>query len=65
MASCSRPGHGALPIGLAHHVELQRDIAAGVIVRWDDVAVPDSEAAAAQRDMERRCASRAPANAAQ
>src|SRR5215469_1611441 len=31
---------GALPIGLAHHVSLKRDIAAGDIVRWTDVAVP-------------------------
>ena len=30
--------HGALPIGLASHVELQRDIAAGMIVCSADVA---------------------------
>jgi predicted homoserine dehydrogenase-like protein len=45
---------GALPIGLAHKVALLRDIAAGEIVRWADVAVPDSEAVRMRRDMERR-----------
>lgn len=47
---------GALPIGLAHHVKLSRDVAAGQIVRWADAAVPDSAAATARRDMERRFA---------
>jgi predicted homoserine dehydrogenase-like protein len=28
---------GALPIGLAHHLKLKRDVAYGEIVRWDDV----------------------------
>ncbi len=45
---------GALPIGLAHKVKLVRDVAAGAIVRWSDVAVPDSEAVRARRDMEQR-----------
>jgi predicted homoserine dehydrogenase-like protein len=49
---------GALPIGLAHHVPLLRDIAAGETVRWRDVAVPDSAALTARRDMERRFAPR-------
>jgi predicted homoserine dehydrogenase-like protein len=44
---------GALPIGLAHNVALIRDIAAGEIVRWADVTVPDSEAVRVRRDMER------------
>ena len=56
---------GALPIGLAHHVPLMRDIAAGEIVRWADVAIPDSEAVEARRDMERRFAGRPSAIAAQ
>jgi predicted homoserine dehydrogenase-like protein len=56
---------GALPIGLAHRVPLVRDIAAGKIIRWADVAVPDSEAARARRDMERRFAPPAAALAAQ
>jgi predicted homoserine dehydrogenase-like protein len=48
----------ALPIGLAHHVLLKRDIAASAIVRWSDVAVPDTEAVAVRREMERRLAPR-------
>jgi predicted homoserine dehydrogenase-like protein len=47
---------GALPIGLAHKVALTRDVAAGVVVRWSDVAVPDSEAVRVRRDMESRFA---------
>ena len=47
---------GALPIGLAHRVQLVRDVAVGSIVRWADVAVPASEAAHARREMERRFA---------
>jgi predicted homoserine dehydrogenase-like protein len=48
---------GALPIGLAHHVKLVRDVAKGAIVRWSDVAVPKSEAAETRRAMERQFAS--------
>jgi len=55
---------GALPIGLAHRVPLMRDIAAGKIVRWADIAIPDSEATEARRDMERRFAGRPSAIAA-
>jgi predicted homoserine dehydrogenase-like protein len=47
---------GALPIGLAHQVPLLRDVAAGEIVRWADVAMADSEAARVRREMERRFA---------
>src|SRR3954452_15056485 len=47
---------GALPIGLAHHVRLKRDIGAGDFVRWQDVEIEDSEAVTARRDMERRFA---------
>ena len=47
---------GALPIGLAHRVPLKRDVAAGTVVRWADVGVPDSEAARVRREMERRFA---------
>ena len=56
---------GALPIGLAHHVRVMRDIAAGEIVRWTDVATADNEAAAARQEMERRFATRISAFAAQ
>ena len=45
---------GALPIGLAHRVELLRDVAASEILRWSDVQMPESEAVRARRDMERR-----------
>jgi predicted homoserine dehydrogenase-like protein len=47
---------GALPIGLAHRVPLKRDVAAGTVVRWADVEVPDSEAVRVRREMERRFA---------
>lgn len=45
---------GALPIGLAHKVSLKRDVAAGAVVRWTDVDVPDSEAVRVRREMKRR-----------
>jgi predicted homoserine dehydrogenase-like protein len=47
---------GALPIGLAHGVELVRDVAAGELVRWSDVALVDSEAYRIRRAMEERFA---------
>jgi predicted homoserine dehydrogenase-like protein len=47
---------GALPIGLAHRVPLLRDVAQGEILRRADVALPEGEAVAARRDMERRFA---------
>ncbi|MET1087959.1 MAG: flagellar biosynthesis protein FlgA, partial [Arthrobacter sp.] len=37
---------GALPVALAHHVELRSDVAKGGIVRWDDVIMDDSLAQA-------------------
>jgi predicted homoserine dehydrogenase-like protein len=43
---------GALPIGLAHKVELLRDVAAGELLRWSDVQMPESEAVRARRAME-------------
>ena len=46
----------ALPIGLANKAALLRDIAAGEIVHWADVTVPESEAVLARRDVERRFA---------
>jgi predicted homoserine dehydrogenase-like protein len=58
-------GEGALPIGLAHRVRLARDVAAGRIVRWADVAISDSAAVTARRDMERRFAPGAAPIAAQ
>ena len=56
---------GALPIGLAHQVELLRDVAAGQILRCSDVRMPESEAVRARRDMERRFAPKPAAIAAQ
>jgi len=47
---------GALPIGLAHKVKLRRDLAAGDIVRWADVEMPETEAVRVRRDMELRFA---------
>ncbi|MGF9649472.1 Gfo/Idh/MocA family oxidoreductase [Pseudarthrobacter oxydans] len=37
---------GALPVALAHHVELRNDVAKGGIVRWEDVIMDDSLAQA-------------------
>jgi len=34
---------GALPIGLAHHVRLTRDVARGEVVRWSDIAIDSSD----------------------
>ena len=48
-----------------HKVELLRDIAAGEIVQWSDVLMPDSEGVRARRDMERRFAPAPAAIAAQ
>jgi len=56
---------GALPIGLAHHIRLMRDIPACEILRWTDVAIPESEAVQVRRDMERRFAAQPSAIAAQ
>jgi predicted homoserine dehydrogenase-like protein len=45
---------GALPIGLAHHVKLTRDVAAGEILTAADVALDASvEAVRVRREMER------------
>jgi predicted homoserine dehydrogenase-like protein len=44
---------GLLPLGLAQKVKLTRDIAAGEMVRWDDVAYdPTDEAVRVRREME-------------
>jgi len=40
---------GALPIGLAHHVPLIRDVAEGEVVTWDDVDLDMSSQAVAIR----------------
>ena len=43
---------GALPLGLAHRIALTRDVAAGTILTWRDVAAPQAEAARVRREME-------------
>jgi predicted homoserine dehydrogenase-like protein len=46
---------GALPIGLAHHLKLKRDVAHGAVVRWDDVEVDGAnETIKTRRAMEER-----------
>jgi predicted homoserine dehydrogenase-like protein len=45
---------GALPIGLAHHVKLKNNVAAGVTVRWQDVDIDSANAAVKfRREMEK------------
>jgi predicted homoserine dehydrogenase-like protein len=45
---------GALPIGLAHHIKLTRDVAAGEILSTADVALDNSQQATlVRREMER------------
>src|SRR5208282_1558564 len=56
---------GALPIGLAHGVELVHDVTAGELVHWSDVKMPESDAVRARRDMERHFAPQPAAIAAQ
>jgi predicted homoserine dehydrogenase-like protein len=56
---------GALPIGLADKVALLRDITAGEIVRWVDVALPETDAVRVRRAMEQRFAVQPAAIAAQ
>ena len=44
---------GLLPLGLAQKVKLERDIAAGEALRWDDVAYdPNDQAVCVRREME-------------
>jgi len=60
-ASLARRG---LPIGLAHGVDLVRDVPEGSILSWDDVAVTDGgEAFQVRRTMEERFAGRVAAAA--
>ena len=47
---------GGLPIGLANHVKLRRDVPIGQSVTWDDVQIDDSDDAYRyRREMERTC----------
>jgi predicted homoserine dehydrogenase-like protein len=46
---------GALPIGLAHGVNLKRDIAVDQVLTWGDVEIDaEAEAVVARRDMEKK-----------
>src|SRR4029077_5277733 len=46
---------GALPIGLAHHLRLKRNVAHGVVVSWDDVEVAaDNDTIKTRREMEQK-----------
>ena len=45
--------NGSLPLGLAQHVKLIRDVAEGTVVRWDDVAFdPADPLVTLRREME-------------
>ena len=56
---------GALPLGLAQGVELLRAVAAGEVLRWDDVTIDEADPAVTlRRAMERRFAPRLNASAA-
>jgi predicted homoserine dehydrogenase-like protein len=44
---------GALPIGLAHGIELRNAVATGEVVRWSDVAIDEGkEPVRFRREME-------------
>ena len=54
MPAARSRAEGALPIGLAHHVKLKRDIPAGGIVRMSDVALDETSLAVrTRRELER------------
>ena len=53
MSAADSKAKNALPIGLAHHVKLKRDLPAGATVSWDDVDYDaTSEAVKVRREME-------------
>jgi len=53
MPAAESLARGALPIGLAHNVVLQRSVGEGEIVRWSDVAIDETaEPVRIRRDME-------------
>lgn len=50
---------GGLPIGLAHHVKLKNQVAAGQALRWSDVAYDEADPVVRfRREMERRLGTR-------
>jgi predicted homoserine dehydrogenase-like protein len=55
MPAASSLRTGALPIGLAHHVRLAKDVPRGSIVHWSDVDIdPKNDIVAFRRAMEKR-----------
>jgi predicted homoserine dehydrogenase-like protein len=53
MPAAESLARGALPIGLAHNVLLQRPVGEGEVVRWSDVAIDETAGAVRiRRDME-------------
>jgi predicted homoserine dehydrogenase-like protein len=53
MPAAESLARGALPIGLAHNVMLQRSVGEGEVVRWSDVAIDETaEEVRIRRDME-------------
>ena len=44
--------HGALPIGLAHGVKLNRAVGKGETLRWTDVTIGDNQAVSLRREAE-------------
>jgi predicted homoserine dehydrogenase-like protein len=62
MPAADSAARRALPIGLAHHVKLKRDVAEGATVGWDDVECDaSSQAVKFRREMEQAFAPRAAA----
>jgi predicted homoserine dehydrogenase-like protein len=54
MPAAQSAAQRALPIGLAHHVKVKRDLAEGTVVSWDDVEYDaQSQAVRVRREMER------------
>lgn len=52
LPAASSLARGALPIGLAHHMTLKRDLAEGETVGWADVDFADSSIVRLRREME-------------
>jgi predicted homoserine dehydrogenase-like protein len=53
MPAASSLAGGALPVGLAHGVKLTRNVAAGTVIGWADVAADERDSAVAlRREME-------------
>ena len=53
LPAASSLARGALPIGLAHNVTLNRDMVEGEVVGWADVAIEETPIVQLRREMER------------